>query len=220
MRKKQPRVLPRSIIAGMAFVSGFCIMAIEMLGARILSPYFGGSLSVWGSIITIFMLALAFGYLLGGRLSTKNPNAVTYAMFFIVAAAFSLPVILFADPIMEPIFLTIEDPRYGSLFASVFLFFIPTSILGMISPYSVRLMVESEEHSGHMAGLLYFISTLGSAVGTLGTSFYFVLWFEVNQILWGAVAALVLAGGAILLTDYVQKLNLANRNADYTKKRA
>ena len=90
----------------------------------------------------------------------------------------------------------------------------------MISPYSVRLMVESEEHSGHMAGLLYFISTLGSAVGTLGTSFYFVLWFEVNQILWGAVAALVLAGGAILLTDYVQKLNLANRNADYTKKRA
>ena len=158
----------------MAFVSGFCIMTIEMLGARILSPYFGGSLSVWGSIITIFMLALALGYLFGGRLSTRRPNAVTYAMFFIGAAAFSLPVILFADPIMEPIFLAIEDPRYGSLFASIFLFFIPTSILGMISPYSVRLMVETEEHSGHMAGLLYFISTLGSAAGTLGTSFYFV----------------------------------------------
>ena len=220
MSKKQPQVLPRSIIACMAFVSGFCIMTIEMLGARILSPYFGGSLSVWGSIITIFMLALALGYLLGGRLSTKNPNAVTYAMFFILAAAFSLPVILFADPIMEPIFLTIADPRYGSLFASIFLFFIPTSILGMISPYSVRLMVESQEHSGHMAGLLYFISTLGSAAGTLGTSFYFVLWFEVNQILWGAIAALVLAGGVILLTDHVQKLKSTNKSADYAKKRA
>ena len=204
----------------MAFVSGFCIMTIEMLGARILSPYFGGSLSVWGSIITIFMLALALGYLLGGRLSTKNPNAITYAMFFILAAAFSLPVILFADPIMEPIFLTIADPRYGSLFASIFLFFIPTSILGMISPYSVRLMVESQEHSGHMAGLLYFISTLGSAAGTLGTSFYFVLWLEVNQILWGAIAALVLAGGVILLTDHVQKLKSTNKSADYAKKRA
>jgi len=220
MSKKQPQVLPRSIIACMAFVSGFCIMTIEMLGARILSPYFGGSLSVWGSIITIFMLALALGYLLGGRLSTKNPNAITYAMFFILAAAFSLPVILFADPIMEPIFLTIADPRYGSLFASIFLFFIPTSILGMISPYSVRLMVESQEHSGHMAGLLYFISTLGSAAGTLGTSFYFVLWLEVNQILWGAIAALVLAGGVILLTDHVRKLKSANRSADYAKKRA
>ena len=116
--------------------------------------------------------------------------------------------------------MVLEDPRYGSLFASICLFFIPTSILGMISPYSVRLMVESEEHSGQMAGLLYFISTLGSAAGTLGTSFYFVLWFEVNQILWGSVAALVLAGGIILAVDQLQKLKTINQNSNYAKKRA
>ena len=195
------RILPRALIACMAFISGFCIMTIEMLGARILSPYFGGSLSVWGSIITIFMLALALGYLLGGRLSTRTPSGVTYASFFIGAALFSVPIILFADIIMNPIMINIEDARYGSLFASIFLFFIPTSILGMISPYSVRLMVDKEEHSGHMAGLLYFISTLGSALGTLGTSFYFVLWYEVNQILWGSVLSLMLAGFVILLAE-------------------
>ena len=194
-------ILPRALIACMAFISGFCIMTIEMLGARILSPYFGGSLSVWGSIITIFMLALALGYLLGGRLSTRMPSGVTYALFFIGAALFSVPIILFADIIMNPIMINIEDARYGSLFASIFLFFIPTSILGMISPYSVRLMVDKEEHSGHMAGLLYFISTLGSALGTLGTSFYFVLWYEVNQILWGSVLSLMLAGFVILFFD-------------------
>ena len=194
-------ILPRALIACMAFISGFCIMTIEMLGARILSPYFGGSLSVWGSIITIFMLALALGYLLGGRLSTRTPSGVTYASFFIGAALFSVPIILFADIIMNPIMINIEDARYGSLFASIFLFFIPTSILGMISPYSVRLMVDKEEHSGHMAGLLYFISTLGSALGTLGTSFYFVLWYEVNQILWGSVLSLMLAGFVILFFD-------------------
>ena len=194
-------ILPRALIACMAFISGFCIMTIEMLGARILSPYFGGSLSVWGSIITIFMLALALGYLLGGRLSTRTPSGVTYALFFIGAALFSVPIILFADIIMNPIMINIEDARYGSLFASIFLFFIPTSILGMISPYSVRLMVDKEEHSGHMAGLLYFISTLGSALGTLGTSFYFVLWYEVNQILWGSVLCLVVAGFVILFVD-------------------
>ena len=194
-------ILPRALIACMAFISGFCIMTIEMLGARILSPYFGGSLSVWGSIITIFMLALALGYLLGGRLSTRTPSGVTYALFFIGAALFSVPIILFADTIMNPIMINIEDARYGSLFASIFLFFIPTSILGMISPYSVRLMVDKEEHSGHMAGLLYFISTLGSALGTLGTSFYFVLWYEVNQILWGSVLSLMLAGFVILFFD-------------------
>jgi len=203
-----------------AFISGFCIMTIEMLGARILSPYFGGSLSVWGSIITIFMVALAMGYLIGGRLSTQNPNAVTFAIFFIGAAVFSLPVILFADAIMEPIFLTIEDPRYGSLFASIFLFFIPTSILGMISPYSVRLMVETHEHSGHMAGLLYFISTIGSAAGTLGTSFYFVLWFEVNQILWSAVVALIATGCIILLIGYAQTVKLVKQTRHYENKQA
>jgi len=170
-----------------------------------MSPYFGGSLSVWGSIITIFMLALALGYLLGGRLSTRNPNPVTYAMFFIAAAAFSLPIILFADGIMRPIFMAIEDPRYGSLLASVLLYFVPTCILGMISPYSVRLLVQTQAHSGQMAGQLFFVSTLGSAAGTLGTTFYFVLWFEVNQILWGSISALVAAGSVVLLFDKLSK---------------
>ncbi len=211
-------ILPRAVIACMAFVSGFCIMTIEMLGARILSPYFGGSLSVWGSIITIFMLALALGYLLGGRLSTRTPSGLTYALFFIGAALFSLPIILFADSVMRPIMVNIEDPRYGSLLASIFLFFIPTSILGMISPYSVRLMVDREEHSGHMAGLLYFISTLGSALGTLGTSFYFVLWYEVNQILWGAVVSLVVAGLVVLFFENIMRTNTIMRNRGYANK--
>ena len=210
--------MPRPVIICMAFISGFCIMTIEMLGVRIISPYFGGSLSVWGSIITVFMLALAFGYLTGGRLSTRNPNPVTYAMFFIGAAVFSLPLILFADFIMEPIFLAIEDPRYGSLIASIVLFFVPTSILGMISPYSIRLMVETQEHSGHMAGLLFFVSTIGSAAGTLGTSFYFVLWFEVNQVLWGAVVALISAGCIILLVNYlINGRAVASRARHYEK---
>lgn len=179
-------------------------MTVEMLGARIMSPYFGGSQYVWGSIITIFMLALALGYLLGGRLSTRNPNPVTYALFFICAALFSLPIILFADAIMQPIFMVIEDPRYGSLLASIIMYFIPTCILGMISPYSVRLLVQTQEHSGHMAGQLFFISTLGSAAGTLGTSFYFVLWLEVNQILWGAIGALLFAGSLVLFVNYLR----------------
>ena len=190
---------PKMFVICAAFVSGFCIMTVEMLGARIMAPYFGGSISVWGSLITVFMLALSVGYLIGGRLSTRNPNPKPFALFFIGAAVFSIPVIVFADAIMRPIFLAIEDPRYGSLLASLFLYFIPTSILGMISPYSVRLMVDSSEHSGHMAGLLFFVSTIGSAGGTLATSFYFVLWFDVNQILWGAVTALLLVGSAILL---------------------
>jgi hypothetical protein len=79
---------------------------------------------------------------------------------------------------MEQVFLVVEDPRYGSLLASMVLFFVPTAILGMISPYSIRLLVRDEHHSGHIAGQLYFVSTIGSALGTLATSFYFVLWLR------------------------------------------
>ena len=193
--------LKKKIVIAAAFVSGFCIMAIEMLGARIMSPYFGGSLSVWGSVLTIFMLALSCGYLIGGRLSEGQPEPKTYALFFITAAVASMPIVFFADVIMQPIFMAIEDPRYGSLTASVFLFFIPTTILGMISPYSIRLLVEHEDHSGKMAGQLFFISTFGSALGTLGTAFYFVLWFDVNEILLGTILALLFVGVAILAFD-------------------
>jgi MFS family permease len=215
-----PVSLPKIVVVCVAFVSGFSIMTIEMLGARIMAPYFGGSISVWGSIITVFMLALSVGYLVGGRLSTRNPNPLTFALFFIGAAIFSIPIIVFADAIMSPIFLAIEDPRYGSLIASIFLYFIPTSILGMISPYSVRLMVDSHEHSGHMAGLLFFVSTIGSAGGTLATSFYFVLWFDVNQILWGAVAVLLAAGSIILLIGFLQQGSSSASGVSGYEKRA
>lgn len=191
--------LMNNVIICAAFINGFAIMAIELLGGRVLSPYFGTSVYVWGSIITIFMLSLSLGYLWGGRLSSRNPDPRTFSLFFFLSALLSLPIIFFADPIMTEVFLTIEDPRYGSLISAVLLYFLPICLMGMVSPYSVRLLVSSEEHSGRMAGLLYFVSTLGSALGTLMTSFYFVLWFEINQVMWGIVAGLVGSGATILM---------------------
>jgi hypothetical protein len=172
-----------ALIHLLAFCGGFVIMSVELLGGKILAPYFGSGVYVWGSIITVFMLSLALGYLLGGRLSVKNPSLIRFGAIFATGAVLLYPLILFAEPVMTFIFLRIEDPRYGSLVASTFLFFLPTVILGMISPYSVRLLVTKVEESGKVAGTLYFVSTLGSAIGTLMTSFYFILWFEVNTVL-------------------------------------
>ena len=182
------------LVLCLAFVSGFIIMAIELLGGRILAPFFGSSIYVWGSIITVFMLSLSIGYLLGGRQSLHDPRLRRYGSFFLAAAVLLLPLILQGDALMEWMFLQVEDPRYGSLLASMLLFFLPTAVLGMIAPYSVRLLVADHQRSGHIAGLLYFISTLGSALGTLATSFYLVLWFEVNQILLTMSVVLALSG--------------------------
>ena len=176
-------------------------MSVELLGGRILAPYFGSSIYVWGSIITIFMMALSVGYLIGGRLSLHQPSLFRYGLFFIIAAIALTPVIVFANAWMDAVFVRIEDPRYGSLVASTVLFFIPTAILGMIAPYSVRLVVESTTTSGQVAGALYFVSTLGSALGTLMTSFYLVLWFDMNTIISVMIAALVIAGVAAMAAD-------------------
>ncbi|WP_394186218.1 fused MFS/spermidine synthase [Pseudoalteromonas tetraodonis] len=179
-----------ALIYFLAFSSGFSIMGIELLGGRILAPYFGSSVHIWGSIITVFMLSLSFGYLLGGKLSIRHPSLTKYGLIFLVASIMVLPIALYAEPIMAFIFSHIEDSRYGSLLASTALFFIPTIILGMISPYSVRLLVTNSERSGQVAGGLYFVSTLGSALGTIITSFYMVLAFDVNAIILGFAGVL------------------------------
>ncbi len=191
------------VIYLLAFSGGFVIMSLELLGGRILAPYFGSGIYVWGSIITIFMLSLSIGYLLGGRLSVHNPSSSRFAAIFAVAAVLLLPLTIYAQGIMEFIFLRVEDPRYGSLVTSIVLFGLPTVILGMISPYSVRLLVDNVAESGRVAGSLYFVSTLGSAIGTLMTSFYFVLWFEVNTIIILLIGCLALLAALAFTADRV-----------------
>lgn len=185
----------------MAGLSGFVVMSFELLGGRMLAPWFGSGIYVWGSIITIFMTALAIGYLLGGRLSVHAPSLSRYSTLFILAAVLLAPLILYADALLEWTFNTVEDERYGSLLAATLLFGPGTVLLGMISPYSVRLLVQNTHYSGAVAGVLYFVSTLGSALGTLLTSFYFVLWFEMNTIVIALSATLALLALLGFVTD-------------------
>ncbi len=187
-------MLHRLFVFLIAGWSGFLVMAIELLSGRILAPNFGNSIYVWGGIITVFMLALAVGYLLGGRWSLHDPSLRRLASLLIAGAIAVIPVIFLADPLLDWLFDQIQDPRYGSLASVTLLFFIPTTIAGMVSPYAVRLLVRESAQSGHFAGLLYFVSTFGSAAGTILTSFYFVLYFEIDQILAGLVGVSLLLG--------------------------
>ncbi len=163
--------------------SGFMVMSLELLSGRILAPTFGNSIYVWGAIITIFMLALSLGYLIGGRLSLRTPTISGLCALHFAAGIFLLPIYLFEIPVLDAIFSYTQDPRLGSLLASIALFFIPAVFSGMVTPYSVKLLVSDASAAGFYAGLQYFFSTFFSAAGTLLTSFYFVLIFEVDQIL-------------------------------------
>lgn len=183
----------------LVFCGGFSVMSIEMLGGRIMAPFFGSSIYVWGSIITIFMVALSIGYLVGGQLSLKSPSLKKFGGLFLLCAVAVLPMAWIANPLMEWVFMAVQDVRYGSLLAATGLFFIPTVAMGIISPYAVRLLVHNTHHSGSVAGRLYFVSTAGSAAGVLMTSFYFVLWFKVNTILFLLTGVLAACGIAAVL---------------------
>jgi hypothetical protein len=182
-----------------AFWSGFFVMGVELLGGRILAPNFGSSIYVWGAIITVFMLALSLGYLAGGRWSQHKPSLPRLGLLLGAAALTALPVLVLSGEAMENLAFAIPDPRFGSLAGAAALFFVPTFFSGMVSPYCVRLLIDNAETSGRRAGQLYFVSTFGSAAGTIMTSFYLVLWFEVNTSIIAMISiSLVLAVLAML----------------------
>ena len=174
--------MKRLAVLAIACWSGFMVMGLEILSGRIIAPTFGSSIYVWGAVITIFMLALSVGYLVGGRMSLSNPRVKTLCVMHFLSGALLIPVVIFANPVLDAVFAFTQDPRAGSLISCTILFFAPAAVCGAVSPYAVRLLVEDANAAGFYAGILFFFSTAFSAAGTLLTSFYFVLIFEINEI--------------------------------------
>ena len=203
----RPHALWSYTIAGW---SGFYVMLVELLSGRLIAPSFGSSIYVWGSVIFVFMLGLAIGYLLGGIYSQYKPSVVRLCGILVAGALTTLPTVFFGTQILDFSFYAFmsgetPDPRFGSLATCVALFLVPTIFAGMVSPYAIRIIVKDKESSGHDAGYLYFISTIGSSAGTLLTSFYLVLLYEVNTLLLVAIAISLMLGAAGTLANLGKK---------------
>ena len=169
-------------ICTVVFVCGWVLMAIEILGGRMLGPYFGSDIYVWGSVISIFLLALSMGYCLGGMLS-KRIVAVWVLMLIVAGAGVLICLVpLYYRPLAEQLWDI--GPRCGPLSVSAVLFLPPSVLLGMVSPYAIRLSTRSVESVGMKSGVLYAVSTVGSFLGTLVTSFYFIGQMGIKNILY------------------------------------
>ena len=120
-------------------------------------------------------------------------------IILLAQSATTLLSVMLSEAILDWIFAHIDDVRYGALAAAMLMFFVPTFISGLVAPYAVRLLVTDARESGRFAGKLLFVSTFGSAAGTILTSFYFVLWFDVNQIIFGLIAISVAVGAAAIV---------------------
>src|ERR1044071_2187166 len=148
-----------------AAMTGAAIMIVEILGAKMLSPYVGLSHFVWTAQIAVTLVALAAGYYAGGRLADRSQE-ISWLYWAILSAAIYLAVTV---AICEPIAYWCLDFNlaFGTLLASSILFFLPLALLAMTAPFLVRVITSSIAGLGGNVGRLTSISTLGSLVGTI-----------------------------------------------------
>jgi spermidine synthase len=177
-----------------AAVTGAAIMIVEILGAKMLSPFIGLSHFVWTAQIAVTLVALACGYYVGGRLADRSQNPTTLYGAILGAAGYLVLTVL----VVEPVSYWCLDFKLaiGSLLASTFLFFVPLALLAMTGPFLIRVVASSVAGVGSTAGRLTAIGTLGSFAGTMCVGYLMLplLPNSVSMYLTAALLVLISAG--------------------------
>ncbi|MCI5058097.1 MAG: fused MFS/spermidine synthase [Flavobacteriales bacterium] len=189
-----------------AFLTGFVLMSFELLGARIIAPYFGSSLITWSSLIGIILFSISFGYLLGGKYADRKPKLDHLALILLLCA-FSIAAVGFLkDNILNLIHNNISNLKVKTVFGILILFFAPGFLIGCSSPYILKIALKDLKQTGTTAGRIYAISTLGSILGTFLTGFMLIPNF-------GHVVAIIFCSMLLLLnaiTIFLMKRKLGS----------
>jgi spermidine synthase len=175
------------------FVAGAVTLAVELAASRVLSPYFGSSLYVWGSLIGVVLTGLALGYWAGGALADRRPSPLLLVVTVLLGGALVFAVPLVDDRVLGWIVAWDPGPRANPLLASVALFFPPALVLAGVTPVAVRLLARSVSSVGATAGRLFALSTAGSIAGTFATAFFLVPQLGTDELFAYCGAALFLA---------------------------
>ncbi len=160
----------RRLLYPLVFVAGAATMSTEMSASRLLAPFFGASILIWANIIGLILIYLCAGYFIGGRLADRHPSLPYLARLMLIAAAAIAVTPFLTRPLLDRAVSAFADASVGaflgSFFASMLIFSVPITLLGMASPFAVRLGVTRVEEAGEVAGRMYALSTAGSILGT------------------------------------------------------
>jgi spermidine synthase len=159
-----------------AFLTGAVVMALEILGSRLLAPVFGNSLFVWGALIGVILAAMSGGYALGGWLADRHRGAAVLAVLLLASGIWTFLLAWLGQPIMFRVSSWVDDPRWGPCLAASLLLAPPTLGLSGALPALLRLSIADMGHLGRHTGLMIAVSTMGSLAGTWGTAFYLLTW--------------------------------------------
>ncbi len=135
------RATAAAVIYSVAFITGAIVMSFEMLGSRYLNPYFGSGIYTWAALISTVLIALTAGYFLGGSLADRTASPAVLAVTVIVGSGYLLALPSFAQAVLEFVLAGVDDIRAGSLISSLALMFFPVTLLGMYSPFAIRLLL-------------------------------------------------------------------------------
>jgi len=170
--------LSRRLLLPLVFVSGMASLGVEFGASRLLAPYFGTSLYVWGVLIGLILLYLSAGYVIGGRLADRHPrDDVLYqitawaGLWIGVIPLVSYPILLASQQGFRELSVGLVA---GTLLAVVLLFAVPVTLLGCVSPFAIRLLLTDVSTGGNTAGRVYALSTVGSILGTFLPVFWFI----------------------------------------------
>ncbi len=165
------------------FVCGAVVMIFELVGSRVLGPYFGTSIFVWTSLIGIILGSLSLGYYLGGKIADKKSSFKSLSLIIFLAAISIGLMVSIKDFWLIFLQNSFTDVRTSSVLASLTLFLPASVFLGMVSPYAVKLKINNLNTSASTVGNLYAISTSGSIFGTFLAGFYLIPHFGTNKLL-------------------------------------
>ena len=181
--------------------SGASVMTLELLGSRLLAPYYGSTLFVWGSLIGVVMAGLSIGYWYGGKRADINPSYSAFSLLIFGAGVYTLFLTIVSADIFRFVLALNLGERYGPLAAAMLVLGVPSLLLGAVSPFAIKLSTASLARVGRTAGNIYSLSTVGSIIGTFATAFILVPALGVSTILYSLSTVLIV----------VSLVGLANR---------
>jgi predicted membrane-bound spermidine synthase len=190
----------RRYLYAVVFTSGLLSLGLELSASRLLGTVFGTSNIVWANIIGLILLYLTAGYFIGGRLADRSPHIETFYRVVLWGAFTAGLIPSLARPVLRlaagSVIHINAAVLVGSFGVMMILFAVPVTLLGIVSPFAIRLAIEEASSAGSVSGRMYAVSTIGSIIGTflpvlvliptIGTNLTFML-----------LSALLLAVGLI-----------------------
>ena len=152
------------------FASGVAALLYQIAWQRALFAWYGVDLDAISIIVSVFMLGLGTGAMIGGWLADRfhRKRILIFSLIEMTMGSFGLYSLDIIDRIGAT-FVATSLPRLIVL--SFLVFVLPTCAMGATLPVLVTELVDRTHNVGFSTGMLYFINTLGAATGAFVAGF-------------------------------------------------